>query len=151
MSQWSQTEARAQKLVSTGALEFSLRPNSRIPTTGIFVKTFVTYCHLPRVGYSAILYILVTCPFASLSVNGTQDKGLVCVVRTNCIYSFNPLKSSGHYIYRTLVTIYRTVVTIYTAEWSLYIPHSGHYMYRHFNIHNSTFCPHSVFMCFVWI
>ena len=28
---------------------------------------------------------------------------------------------------------------------------SGHYMYHQFNIHNSTFCPHSVFMCFVWI
>ena len=28
---------------------------------------------------------------------------------------------------------------------------SGHYMYRQFNIHNSTFSPHSVFMCFVWI
>ena len=28
---------------------------------------------------------------------------------------------------------------------------SGHYMYRQFNIHISTFCPHSVFMCFVWI
>jgi hypothetical protein len=29
--------------------------------------------------------------------------------------------------------------------------HSGYYMYHQFNIHNSTFCPHSVFMCFVWI
>ena len=28
---------------------------------------------------------------------------------------------------------------------------SGHSMYRQFNIHNSAFCPHSVFMCFVWI
>jgi hypothetical protein len=28
---------------------------------------------------------------------------------------------------------------------------SGYYMYHKFNIHNSTFCPHSVFMCFVWI
>jgi len=28
---------------------------------------------------------------------------------------------------------------------------SGNYMYRQFNIHNSTFCPNSVFMCFVWI
>ena len=28
---------------------------------------------------------------------------------------------------------------------------SGHYMYHQFNIHNSTFCPHTVFMCFVWI
>ena len=30
---------------------------------------------------------------------------------------------SGHYMYRT-------VVTICTALWSLYVPHSGHYMYR---------------------
>ena len=29
------------------------------------------------------------------------------------------------------------------AQWSLYVPPV--------NIHNSTFCPHSVFMCFVWI
>jgi len=26
------------------------------------------------------------------------------------------------------------VVTICTAQWSLYVPHSGHYMYRQFNI-----------------
>jgi len=29
---------------------------------------------------------------------------------------------SGHYMYRT-------VVTICTAQWSLYVPHSGHHMY----------------------
>jgi len=82
---------------------------------------------------------------------------------------------SGHYMYRTVVTIcttqwslyvshsghymYRTVVTICTTQWSLYVPHSGHYMYRtvvticatSFNIKNCMFCPHSVFMCFVWI
>jgi hypothetical protein len=82
---------------------------------------------------------------------------------------------SGHYKYRPAVTIctalwslyvphsghymYRTVVTICTAQWSLYIPHSGHYMYRtvvtictaSLTSNNSTFCPHSVFMCFVWI
>jgi len=28
---------------------------------------------------------------------------------------------------------------------------SGYYMHHQFNIHNSTFCPHSVFMCFVYI
>ena len=42
---------------------------------------------------------------------------------------FNPLKSSGHYMYRTVVTICPASLT--------------------FN--NSTFCPHSVFMCFVGI
>ena len=55
----------------------------------------------------------------------------------------------------------RTVVTIRTAQWSLYVPHSGHYMYRTvvtiytvppgLILNNPTFCPHSVFMCFVWI
>jgi hypothetical protein len=46
-----------------------------------------------------------------------------------------------------------------TAQWSLYVPHSCHYMYRtvvtictaSLTFSNSAFCPHSVFMCFVWI
>ena len=82
---------------------------------------------------------------------------------------------SGHYMYRTAFTIctaqrslyiphsghymYRTAVTICTAQWSLYVPHSGPYMYRtvvtiystSLTFNSSTFCPHSVFMCFVWI
>ena len=40
---------------------------------------------------------------------------------------FGPLKHRDHYMYRT-------VVTICTAQLSLYVPHSGHYMYRQFNI-----------------
>jgi hypothetical protein len=59
---------------------------------------------------------------------------------------------SGHYVYST-------VVTICTAQWSLYVPHSGHYVYStvvticttSLAFTNSSFCPHSVFMCFVWI
>ena len=59
---------------------------------------------------------------------------------------------SGHYMYRT-------VVTICTAQWSLYVPRSGHYVYRtavtictaSLTVNNSTFRPHSVFLCFVWI
>jgi hypothetical protein len=59
---------------------------------------------------------------------------------------------SGHYMYRT-------VVTICTVQWSLYVPHSSHYMYRtvvticttSLTFTNSMFCPHSVFVCFVWI
>ena len=27
---------------------------------------------------------------------------------------------------------------------------TGKFMYHQFNIHNSTFCPHTVFMCFMW-
>jgi len=72
---------------------------------------------------------------------------------------------SDHYIYRSVITIctaqwslyvplsdhyiYRSVVTICTAQWSLYVPLSGHYIYHQFHI--PTFCPHSVFMFFLWI
>jgi hypothetical protein len=31
------------------------------------------------------------------------------------------------------------------------LEHGGNYMYHQFNIHKSTFCQLSVFMCFVWI
>jgi hypothetical protein len=70
------------------------------------------------------------------------------------------LKPTGHCMYRTVVTVctaqwslyvphschcmYRTVVTVCTAQWSLYVP-------RDSSFSNSTFCPHTVFMCFVWI
>ena len=65
-------------------------------------------------------------------------------------------------------------LNVCTAQWSLYVPHSGHYMYRtgsmcvphscHYmyrtvvtictaslTFNNSTFCPYTIFMCFVWI
>jgi len=46
---------------------------------------------------------------------------------------------SGHYMYRTVVTICTAVVTICTAQWSLYVPHSGHYMCRQLSL----YVPHS--------
>jgi len=74
--------------------------------------------------------------------------------------------TSGHYMYRTVVTIctgsgnymYRQwslyippVVTICTAQWSLYVPPVVTVCTASLTFSNSTFCPHSVFMCFVWI
>ena len=53
---------------------------------------------------------------------GFYNRDGVCLLRgTNCVFKYKPLQSSGHI------------------------------MYYQFNIHNSTFCPHSVLMCFVWI
>ena len=41
-----------------------------------------------------------------------------------CTSQWSPyVPHSCHYMYRT-------VVTICTSQWSLYVPHSGHYMYR---------------------
>jgi len=36
--------------------------------------------------------------------------------------------------YQEILTLYSPVVTICTAQCSLYVPHSGHYMYHQFNI-----------------
>ena len=74
---------------------------------------------------------------------------------------------SGHYLPHSGRCMYRTMVAVCTAQWSLYVPHSGHYMNctvftvctaqwllyvpTGLTFTNSTFCPHSVFMCFVWI
>ena len=84
------------------------------------------------------------------------------------------VKPSGHYVYYSGHYMYRTVVTICTAQWSLYVPHSGHYVCRfgHYMYRTvvtictarwSLYVPpvsHSailrsahaaVFMCLVWI
>ena len=49
---------------------------------------------------------------------------------------------SGHYMYRT-------VVTIFTVQWSLYVPYSGHYMYHQFNIQQFHILPTQCI--YVWI
>ena len=59
----------------------------------------------------------------------TETQCVYCAVRTGYLYIINRLQPSGHYMYRTVVTICTASLT--------------------FN--NSAFYPHSVFMCFVWI
>jgi hypothetical protein len=51
-----------------------------------------------------------------------------------CCHQSEGLQPGGHYVYRT-------VVTICTAQWSLCVPHSGHYMYHQFNIHKFYVLP----------
>jgi len=80
--------------------------------------------------------------------------------------------ASGHYMYRQWSLYVPPVVTICNAsghymylQWSLCTA-SGHYMYRQWSLNvppvvtvctasltfsNSTFCPHTAFMCFLWI
>jgi len=53
------------------------------------------------------------------------------------------LRTSGQYMYRT-------VVNICTAQWSLYVPHSGHYIYDQCNIQQLYVLPTQC-TCFVWI
>jgi hypothetical protein len=43
--------------------------------------------------------------------------------------------------------MYRTAVTICTAQRSLYVPHSGHYMYGQFNIQQFYVLPTQLYLC----
>jgi len=45
--------------------------------------------------------------------------------------------------YTTIIS-YAIITNNYKAQWSLYAP-------PELTFTNSTFCPHTVFMCFVWI
>jgi hypothetical protein len=80
----------------------------------------------------------------------------------------NQLQTAGRRVLDTLTSrntlssLQTAICLLYwscTAHWSLQVPRSGHNMYRtvvtictaSLTFNNSTFCPHSVFMCFVWI
>jgi len=59
-----------------------------------------------------------------------------------------------HYMYRQWSLYVPPVVTICTAnyhymyrQWSLYVPHSGHSMYRQFNIQQFYVLPHTLYLC----
>jgi len=95
-------------------------------------------------------------------------KRLVFVMR------FNPLQLSGHYMYHQFniqqfyvlpahciyvfrVDLRTAIISLYSINWlvynrdlTLYSP-VGTTCTTDLTFNNSTFCPHSVFMCFVWI
>jgi len=83
---------------------------------------------------------LEQCSLTKLALATAAEFGsanCLCTIKFNIFHlfrsswpeKFNISQSSGHYMYRTVVTVCTTSLT--------------------FN--NSTFCAHSVFMCFVWI
>jgi hypothetical protein len=92
---------------------------------------------------------------------------LFCGPQSNHFFSYETLYKSL-FLHPKLSTESRNrqekFISTYTvlpsiAQWSLYVPPSGHYMYHpvvtirtaSLTFNNSPFCPHSVFMCFVWI
>jgi hypothetical protein len=78
--------------------------------------------------YEEVSFTLLIGIFYTLaSFHRTQELGKVFFRSVEAL--LNPLKPSGHYMYRTVVTICTASLTI----------------------NNSTFCPHSVFTCFVCI
>jgi len=74
-------------------------------------------------------------------LNGVTSLTLYSQLVTICTAQWSIyVPHSGH-------NMFRTVVTICTAQWSLYVPHSGHFMYRTVvticTTHWSLYVPHS--------
>jgi hypothetical protein len=66
-------------------------------------------------------------PFCCLQGKGQSFVSLHGLRKNSQTNTLILLLPSGHYMYHT-------AVTICTTQRSLYVPHSGHYMYRQFNI-----------------
>ena len=50
-------------------------------------------------------------------------------------------------IYLVSNSVIQAVRQLFKGQWSLYVPHSGHYMYRHFNIQQSHVLPTQLYLC----
>ena len=95
------------------------------------------------------------CLWVFLSVNLIKPKGTTSL-------TFNNSTFCPHTVFMCYCVDLRTNSEYFPIQHlltGLYIPHSGHCMYRtlvticttSLTFNNSTFCPHTVFMCFVCI
>ena len=97
----------------------------------------------------------------------------------SCSFRISPLKPSGYYIYTASLTISNptlcpqsafvcfvwiweqtAIISLYSINWLVYITETecvycavrtGSLYTASLTFSNSTFCPHSIFMCFMWI
>ena len=90
---------------------------------------------------------------------------LVFITETECVYSavwtehltFNNCTFCPHSVFMCFVWIWEqtAIISLYSINLLVFITETE-CVYRavrteHLTFNNSTFCPHSVFMCFVWI
>ena len=90
---------------------------------------------------------------------------LVCITETECVYcavrtehlTFTNSTFCPHSVFMCVVWIWEqtAIISLYSINWLVCITETE-CVYcavrtEHLTFTNSTFCPHSVFMCFVWI
>ena len=90
---------------------------------------------------------------------------LVCITQTECAYcavrtehlTFTNSTFCPHSVFMCFVWIWEqtAIISLYNINWLICITETE-CVYcavrtEHLTFTNSTFCPHSVFMCFVWI
>jgi len=90
---------------------------------------------------------------------------LVCITETECVYcavrtellTFNNSTFCPHSVFMCFVWIWEqtAIISLYSINWLICITETE-CVYcavrtEHLTFNISTFCPHRVFMCFVWI
>ena len=84
------------------------------------------------------------------------NRDRVCLVRgTDWIFIYNST-FCPHSVFMCFVWIWEqtAIISLYSINWLVFITETVCVLWRGTDwvfIYNSTFCPHSVFMCFVWI
>ena len=122
-------------------------------------------CWIPKATNTHSQYVIRTAvPLQELSLERTallrysRLRVLVCTEEN--LYSADRVwfvYCTGSFVERFSCIVFTRTVRL--QGWKVTVEPTGHYMYRtvvtictvSLTFNNSTFCPHSVFMCFVWI
>ena len=96
----------------------------------------------------------------------TETECVYCAVRTGSLYTASLTFSNStfcpHSVFMCFVWIREqaTIISLYSINWLVFITETecvycavrtGSLYTASLTFSNSTFCPHSVFMCFMWI
>ena len=96
----------------------------------------------------------------------TETKCVYCAVQTGSLYTASLTFSNStfcpHSVFMCFVWIWEktAIISLYSINWLVFITETecvycavrtGSLYTASLTFSNSTFCPHSVFMCFVWI
>ena len=96
----------------------------------------------------------------------TETECVYCAVRTGSLYTASLTVSNStfcpHSVFMCFVWIWEqtAIISLYNINWLVFITETecvycavrtGSLYTASLTVSNSTFCPHSVFMCFVWI
>ena len=91
-------------------------------------------------------------PALSLSHRITTDTGRLATDKPAnlALMGWSPTQGSLQPDFNPLYRRLRTScsnINLFKVQWSLYVPHSGHYMYHQFNIHKLYVLPTQLYLC----
>jgi hypothetical protein len=148
-----------------------LRPPSSTPNTSPFPYTTLFRSFCPHTVFMCFVWIWEQTAIIPLyNINWlvfiTKTEYVYCVVQTGYLYTASLTFSNStfcpHSVFMCFVWIWEqtAIISLYNINWLVFITETEYvycvvrtgYLYTaSLTFSNSTFCPYSVFVCFVWI